>query len=480
MALFTKKIEPTEAPPAFSPPRPQAAAATPGEAAAECMRVGQLLVDGDQLAVENLAIALSAANGDLLQFADIVLGRFTVGRAELTKAIAEVTEVHALDSKAIALPDNAKDLLDEKIVRAHCVIAIAEEDGAIVVIAADPSPARRKAVEAAAGRPVRWTVADPATIRTFIDRTYRADDEIERLVKGFEVGDDQSKVAAAAAEVSLDDQAPIIQLVSRIVSQALRDRTSDIHVEPLDERLRIRFRIDGHLVEAFSLPISVHPALSSRLKIMSGMNIVEKRKPQDGQFSTVIDGKEVDVRVASVATVFGEPGPLGHSLQESTALGAFGKIEGRRPGPGPVLPEGLRQGHRFEGHLPQGGHQPPVGPDIAAIDAGLEEPGPFSRGPAAQVLHPRHGLAQVQGRLPQPPLRGQGQPPLGIVLHLFDRQLPPGGGLLLQELPGLSRLSLRQPEAPPGRRWIGFAGNRPPRSDSLSGPGTGLPDCSRR
>ncbi|MGZ4724831.1 MAG: hypothetical protein ACXV8L_11540, partial [Ilumatobacteraceae bacterium] len=139
MALFTKKIEPTEAPPAaFSPPRPQAVAATPGEAAAECMRVGQLLVDSDQLAVENLAIALSAANGDLLQFADIVLSRFTVGRAELTKAIADVTEVAALDSKAISLPDNAKDLLDEKIVRAHCVIAVAEEDGTLVVIAADP------------------------------------------------------------------------------------------------------------------------------------------------------------------------------------------------------------------------------------------------------------------------------------------------------------------------------------------------------
>jgi type II secretory ATPase GspE/PulE/Tfp pilus assembly ATPase PilB-like protein len=75
---------------------------------------------------------------------------------------------------------------------------------------------------------VRWTVADPATIRTFIDRIYRANDEIDRLVKAFEVGDDQSKAAAIAAEVSLDDQAPIIQLVSRIVSQAMRDRTSDI------------------------------------------------------------------------------------------------------------------------------------------------------------------------------------------------------------------------------------------------------------
>jgi type IV pilus assembly protein PilB len=304
MALFQKTKETPDA--ALLLPRPQAAVVVPGEAAAECMRVGQMLVESEQLSAENLASALAGANGDLLQFADIVLGRFAVDRGEVAKAIAAVTEVALLDSKSIELPDNAKEFLDEKIVRAHCVIGIAEEGGSIVVIAADPSPARRRLVEAAAGRPVRWTVADPATIRTFIDRTYRANDEIEKLVRVFEVGDDQSKVAAAAAEVSLDDQAPIIQLVSRIVSQAMRDRTSDIHVEPLDDKLRIRFRIDGHLVEAFSLPISVHPALSSRLKIMSGMNIVEKRKPQDGQFSTVIDGKEVDVRVASVATVFGE------------------------------------------------------------------------------------------------------------------------------------------------------------------------------
>jgi len=304
MALFQKTKDSTDGAPSL--PRPQVPMAAPGEAAAECMRVGKLLVDSEQLSAENLATALSSANGDLLLFADAMLGKFGVGRAELSRAIAEVTEVPALDSKALDVPDNAKEFLDEKVVRANCVIGVAEENGALVVIAADPTAARRRAVEAAAGRPVRWTVADPATIRTFIDRIYRANDEIDRLVRAFEVGDDQSKAAAIAAEVSLDDQAPIIQLVSRIVSQAMRDRTSDIHIEPLDEKLRIRFRIDGHLVEAFSLPLSAHPALTSRLKIMSGMNIVEKRKPQDGQFSTVIDGKDVDVRVASVATVFGE------------------------------------------------------------------------------------------------------------------------------------------------------------------------------
>jgi type IV pilus assembly protein PilB len=302
MALFQKTKDSNDAAPLA---RPQPVEAIPGEAAEECMKVGQFLVESKQLTPEQLAAALGSANGDLLGFADAAL-KFNVGRVEVADAIARVTQVPLIDSKAIELPDNAKDFLDEKIVRAHCVIAIAEEGGTLVVIAADPTVARKRAVEAAAGRPVRWTISDPTTIRTFIDRTYRADDEIGRLVQSFEVGDDQNKAAALAAEISLDDQAPVIQLVSRIMSQAMRDRASDIHIEPLDEKLRVRFRIDGHLVEAFVLPLSVHSPLTSRLKIMGGMNIVEKRKPQDGQFSTTADGKNIDVRIGIVATVFGE------------------------------------------------------------------------------------------------------------------------------------------------------------------------------
>ena len=160
-------------------------------------------------------------------------------------------------------------------------------------------------------------VADPATIRTFIDRTYRADADIDRLVKAFEVGDDQSKAAAIAAEVSLDDQAPIVQLVSRIVSQAMRDRASDIHIEPLDETLRIRFRIDGHLVEAFSLPMSAHTALDQPPQDHERHeHRREARARRTVSSRPMIDGKDVDVRVASVATVFGEKIVMRISRQE--------------------------------------------------------------------------------------------------------------------------------------------------------------------
>ena len=136
---------------------------------------------------------------------------------------------------------------------------------------------------------------------------WRSDADISRLVAAFQETDVASQAADEAInEVSFNDQAPVVQLVSRIVGQALRDRASDIHIEPLDKDVRVRYRIDGQLVEAVRLPLSAHNPLVSRLKIMSSMNIVEKRAPQDGQFSTTVDGRPLDVRVASVATVFGE------------------------------------------------------------------------------------------------------------------------------------------------------------------------------
>jgi type IV pilus assembly protein PilB len=278
----------------------------PGAFAGECMRIGQLLVDAEQLTPDNLATALQAANGYVLTFAETVLSKFQVGRQDLAHAIGQVFELEVADTKAVEFDKEVAALVTEQTARENCVVPIQEDNGTVVILSADPTADRRAAVTKLIDKPLRWLVADPATIRTFIDRSYRVDADIDRLVQQFDLADDQKHMAAAAGAVSLDDEAPIVQLVNRIVSQAMRDRTSDIHVEPLDDKLRIRYRIDGHLVEAFNLPIGVHSALTSRLKIMSGMNIVEKRRPQDGQFSMTVDGKGIDVRVGSVATVFGE------------------------------------------------------------------------------------------------------------------------------------------------------------------------------
>ena len=278
-----------------------------GESAEQCMATAQALVQAGYLDEEKLAVLLQEANGNLIDFSNFALTRHGIGRDELAHAVAAACQVSVGDSVVGELDPEIVNKLPEQVCRDHKVIAIAEGSDGIVLYAADPSPWRRQQVESqAGGLRFAWRASDHKTVTSFIEQMFRSSSNLDALVATFAGEDDQKNAADTIAEVNLDEQAPVIQLVQKIVSQALRDRTSDIHIEPLDDRLRIRFRIDGHLVEAFSLPLSAHNALTSRLKIMSEMNIVEKRAPQDGQFSTKVDGKEIDVRVASVATVFGE------------------------------------------------------------------------------------------------------------------------------------------------------------------------------
>jgi type IV pilus assembly protein PilB len=102
------------------------------------------------------------------------------------------------------------------------------------------------------------------------------------------------------------DEAPVVQVVNMLITQALRDRASDVHIEPQDSRVRVRYRIDGALHDVMALPDSMGPAIASRLKITAGMNIVERRRAQDGQIAMTIDGRDLDIRVATTGTIWGE------------------------------------------------------------------------------------------------------------------------------------------------------------------------------
>jgi hypothetical protein len=165
----------------------EAPVAAEGESSAECLRVGQSLVEAGNLSSENFAAALAKANGDLLAFADALLAAHGVGRTELALAISQATGVPAVDTKGIVIAEELKGVLDEQVVRRNCAVAVAEEGNTLVVLCVDPAPTRRQAVEAAAGRQVKFFISDPMTVRTFIDTVYRADADIDRLVKSLDL-----------------------------------------------------------------------------------------------------------------------------------------------------------------------------------------------------------------------------------------------------------------------------------------------------
>ena len=306
MALRKSKSDDMAPPGGVATALAEPPAAVIGESAEECSAVGQALVQSGNLSAEDLATVIESANGDLLAFGILLLSKYRVGRHDLARAVGAVCQVPVADSSLVELDEEIVTRFPEEVARQHKVMPIAEQDGAVVLYAADPSSARRQKVESATGQRFVWQASDEKTVTSFIEQMYRSTADVVSIVESFASEDEQRQVAETIASVDLNDQAPVVQLVGKIVGQALRDRASDIHIEPLDDRLRVRYRVDGHLIESFSLPLSAHNALISRLKIMSEMNIVEKRAPQDGQFSTTVDDRDIDVRVSSVATVFGE------------------------------------------------------------------------------------------------------------------------------------------------------------------------------
>ncbi len=298
-----------------------------GPSVEQCVAVGQTLVDGGVLDGNRLQSALVDGKGELVTFGNILLTKYGVDRTAYTGALAKATGLPAADPRSHGELDvELAHRIDEAVARRYHLVPMSERNGKLVVFSADPTEEQRSAAEAAAGQTFEWFAADPKTVTSYVEQIWRSDADITRLVATFETSDAQVALAEEkASEVSLDDQAPVVQLVNRIVGQALRDRASDIHVEPLDDALRVRFRIDGQLVEAVKLPLTAHKPLISRLKIMSGMNIVETRAPQDGQFSTTVDDHPLDVRVATVATVFGEKMVM-RLLDKSKSMVGLGEL----------------------------------------------------------------------------------------------------------------------------------------------------------
>jgi type IV pilus assembly protein PilB len=211
-----------------------------------------------------------------------------------------------IDLRQVTPTHEALNLLPELKARALKAIPVSVADGTITIAVADPTPRSQAAVRAALGTPVQLGVATPEDVDRAIGTNYRALTGLDSQVREFEVQDAVRRDHAKLENAMASDDAPVVQVVQKLITQGLRDRASDIHIEPQEDRVRVRYRVDGALVEVASLPASIGPSVVSRIKIMGGMNIVERRRPQDGQITTEIEGRPVDIRVSTTATIWGE------------------------------------------------------------------------------------------------------------------------------------------------------------------------------
>jgi type IV pilus assembly protein PilB len=234
-----------------------------------------------------------------------------IDERDLIDARAELYGMAVANLRQITPEVEALALIPDSMAREHFVIPVTLDAlGLHVAMSDQPTPELLALLDQTSGTPIQPMLAPLSEIRRAIDNNYRAIGGLDHLVQAFEAVETTRKrtldTATTAAEVVLEDDAPVVQVVGRILTQAMRDRASDVHIEPTEGGLRVRYRIDGALKQVLMLPASMGVGLISRIKIMAGMNIVERRRPQDGQLRTEIDGKEVDVRVATVSTIWGE------------------------------------------------------------------------------------------------------------------------------------------------------------------------------
>jgi len=241
---------------------------------------------------------------------------------ELSDVIALQTgTIEEVDLDEYEIDPNAVMTISEDIARKHRVIAIAFEGNDLVVAMADPGDVFLiDNLAMRTGFDIRPVKADPAAIEAAINRFYKmaevveVGEEIESLIG--EVAD--SDVLNGIKEIAED--APIVKLVNLIITRAVRARASDIHIEPQEKDIRVRYRIDGVLQEVMRSPKRLQPAILSRFKIMASLDIAERRKPQDGHCALTIGGKVYDFRVATLPTIYGERVVLRVLAKESILL----------------------------------------------------------------------------------------------------------------------------------------------------------------
>jgi type IV pilus assembly protein PilB len=284
-----------------------AASSSPVVPSERQVRLGEQLIGGNLITEDQLQQALAMQRESGGRLGEVLVSLGAMNEQALAHALAAFFGFEVANLRRDVVDSMVLTFVTEEVAREHMAFPVRLDEEALYIAVAEPSDELRDLLSKASGKPVRLLIAPLGDIRWAIDSNYRALGTVDKLVQAFESveGTRRRSTESVESEIVADD-APVVQVVDRILTQAMRDRASDVHIEPSEDIVRVRFRIDGALKEILQLPAAIGPGLVSRIKIMANMNIVERRRPQDGQLTITIDGKEVDVRVATVATIMGE------------------------------------------------------------------------------------------------------------------------------------------------------------------------------
>jgi len=280
-------------------------------------QLGDILLEGGHVTREQLTSAVEEQRrlGRSLGRVLVDLGMLTEG--QLVAALATQIGLRFVDLSDFPVDGSAVSRVPDPVCRRHSALPIGYEDGKLLVAMADPANVFAiDDLRSMTGLDVKAVVATKADVMAAIDRYHRGDEQMDELTSAMDVQEVEDDLGSTGALV---EDAPIVKFVNLLITQAIQDRASDIHVEPTEKDLRVRFRIDGVLHEVMRSPKSITSGVTSRLKIMADINIAERRIPQDGRLSVNANGKKIDLRVATLPTVWGEKIVM-RILDNSTAM----------------------------------------------------------------------------------------------------------------------------------------------------------------
>ncbi|MCR5215549.1 MAG: Flp pilus assembly complex ATPase component TadA [Lachnospiraceae bacterium] len=246
---------------------------------------------------------------------DTLVENGSVSRDALNEVLCELLNISFADLKNMTLDQKIVNLVDENTMRKFKVVPVGFYEGdfnMLQVAMADPMDINAiNEIEIITGKQVQPMLANLPDINIYLDKLF-GKSQTQELLSKFKT-QQQNNSLVTEAEAAEDaarreevENSPIVLLVNKMIENAVRERTSDIHIEPMETYIRVRYRIDGALREMARYDVSMLNAMIARLKIMSNMDISEKRKPQDGRITIMVDGGEWDIRVSNLPTCYGE------------------------------------------------------------------------------------------------------------------------------------------------------------------------------
>ena len=281
-------------------------------------RLGALLVAGGLLTEEALERALGARTERGHGLTRVLIEDDLVTESDLVATLASHLKLEYVDLSDYPIDAAAARLVSDSLARRYLALPIGWIEGRLIVAMADPSNVFAiDDIRTVTGAELRIAVATKQSIVEAIGKHHRMMSDAENVSAEASSTFESETDLSSVREVS--EESPIVRLVNLLISQAIADRASDIHVEPGERDVRVRYRIDGVLHEVMRPPKNIQSGIVSRLKVMADINIAERRVPQDGRINTVIGGRDVDLRVATLPTVHGEKVVM-RVLDKSTAL----------------------------------------------------------------------------------------------------------------------------------------------------------------